>query len=332
AWLGLARLDAMRFAFPAEAEVGIYGSTAGVPSFPGFTAVTVPAGAKGDEKVRDAAIGEFRKALDAEPRCALCGLGLGSILEAGDHPDAVAALEAYRVAFKATRDADAKREYMGPWDNSEVSVESGDRIVALLSAKTARTKAEDKELADVKAHLAAMRKKPRVISPVVFGFAGARTLNDLLAPANASSGFDLDTLGGARWPWVKPTTAFLVWDPGATGRVEDGAQLFGNATWHAFFRDGYAALAALDDDGNGVLEGRELDGIGVWCDANGNGVADPGEVQTASYYGITRIAARASGRRDGVPFAADGVRLRDGWTVPTWDWTPRALAPSGPGS
>jgi hypothetical protein len=60
--------------------------------------------------------------------------------------------------------------------------------------------------------------------------------------------------------------------------IESGRQLFGSVTWWMFWRDGYQAPAALDDDGNGWLEGNELAGIAIWRDLNGNGVCDPSEI------------------------------------------------------
>ena len=102
-------------------------------------------------------------------------------------------------------------------------------------------------------------------------------------------------------------------------------------TWHLLFRDGYEAVAALDDDGDGWLTGAELAGISVWRDANADGVSDPGEVESAADAGIDRIAARSERMRDGVPSHSAGIRFRDGWTVPSWDWSPRAIAPRAAG-
>ena len=92
-----------------------------------------------------------------------------------------------------------------------------------------------------------------------------------------------------------------------------------------FWRDGYAALAALDDDGNGWLEGDELAGIAIWRDINGNGVCDPGEAISLQDAGIVRIAVRASGRTNGMPFNAQGIQLSDQTFRPTYDWTPESI-------
>jgi hypothetical protein len=93
------------------------------------------------------------------------------------------------------------------------------------------------------------------------------------------------------------------------------AQLFGSVTWWMFWPDGWRALAALDDDGDGWLSGAELDGIAVWRDRNQNGVSDPGEVVPAADAGIVRIATHAtSGERN-----PRGVITRGG-ALPSLDW------------
>ena len=57
------------------------------------------------------------------------------------------------------------------------------------------------------------------------------------------------------------------------------------------------ALAALDDNGDGVLSGKELDGLALWHDANGNGVCDPGEVKPLSEYIAGKRRASTSATR-----------------------------------
>jgi hypothetical protein len=119
---------------------------------------------------------------------------------------------------------------------------------------------------------------------------------------------------------VKPGTAILVWDPKATGRIESGRQLFGSVTWWIFWRDGYAALDALDDDRDGWLSGEELKGLAVWVDRNGNGVSDAGEVMSVESLGVEGISARWTGRDGASPMNRFGIRLNDGSVVGSWDW------------
>ncbi|WP_273794067.1 hypothetical protein, partial [Brucella intermedia] len=73
---------------------------------------------------------------------------------------------------------------------------------------------------------------------------------------------------------------------------------------------GYAPLAALDDNHDGTLTGKELDGLALWHDANGNGVADPGEVKPLSAYGIIAVSTKwrpLTDHPDEVAFSPNGV-------------------------
>jgi hypothetical protein len=93
-------------------------------------------------------------------------------------------------------------------------------------------------------------------------------------------------------------------------------------TWWLFWKDGYAPLAALDDDHNGWLEEAELKGIAMWFDRNGNGVSDQGEVAALDNLGVRRISAHGERNSDGVLANANGIEFRDGSTAATFDWTP----------
>jgi len=92
-----------------------------------------------------------------------------------------------------------------------------------------------------------------------------------------------------------------------------------------FWRDGYAALAALDNDGDGWLSGAELDGVVVWRDANGNGISEPGEVVSARQFGIARIRVQSGGQSGGVQAEADGIEMQDGRVFRTYDWVATGL-------
>jgi hypothetical protein len=81
-------------------------------------------------------------------------------------------------------------------------------------------------------------------------------------------------------------------------------------------------LAALDDDRDSILTGKELAGLALWRDANGNGVADPGEVKSVSAYGIVAISYRwqtLNKNPDKVAFSPNGVVFQDGKTRPSFD-------------
>jgi hypothetical protein len=165
------------------------------------------------------------------------------------------------------------------------------------------------------------------ITPIVFPLDRDRELESLL-DGTRTAVFDLDgDLEAERWPWVRPDTGILVWDPDGKGRITSGRQLFGTATWWMLWRDGYAAMDGLDDDRDGRLEGEELDGLAVWRDANGNGVSENGEVVPVSAVGIVSLETRPLLRGIDGPSHPRGVRFSDGRVLPTFDWITEPATP-----
>ena len=288
------------------------------------------------------AVSNYKQATEIAPSDGLAWLGLAfQCEEALPYPQAIdrasdalarpeklgaeslrhEALRLYRKAYMLT----IKTDTIKPLGLSyPVSMEAAQGIVR-LQKKSILSAVEQSEITTLKQKIAAFRKRPRMITPILISFQRRTTLPDLLAPRSRVR-FDLagDGMGG-RWPWIKPTTGILVWDPGHTGKITSGLQLFGSVTWWLFWKDGYEPLAALDNDHNGRLEGAELQGIAVWFDLNGNGIADPGEVVSLPSLGITSIAVHSAGLTEGVSANAEGVHLRDGSYLPTFDWTPTSL-------
>jgi hypothetical protein len=166
-------------------------------------------------------------------------------------------------------------------------------------------------------------------TPIVFSMAPTAHLEEMLA-RDVAVDFDLRGYGvRERWSWIAPELGLLVWDPHGEGRIESARQLFGGYTFEMFYRDGYEALAALDDDGDGQLTGRELAGIRVWFDRNSDGISEPGEVVSLEDLGIESIATTAPAL-DGVhPMHPAGLTLRDGRTLPTWDWLTSPVVGTG---
>jgi hypothetical protein len=303
----------------------------------------------------------YRRATDLAPKEALYFLGLGWMLEQAipygpavdramspHSPDGEIfrsdALAAYRRAYALRIDEDMKKEYFGPGGDSDISREAGEGILRLLEGRP--VSAEEKaEIERVRESVKKMVAKGKAVTPIIFPFQPGplqsgplqtgKTLEALLAPERFVT-FDLaGDERGERWPWVNADAGFLVWDPENRQHIASGRQLFGSVTWWMFWRDGYQALAALDDDGNGWLEGKELQGIAIWRDTNGNGICDPGEVISLRDAGIVRIAVRATGRTSsgnsggpsGTLFNPLGIQLRDGTSLPTYDWTPVSVQP-----
>lgn len=233
------------------------------------------------------------------------------------------ARQSYYTAYSFAIRQDLKNKYMPIRGlGSLVGYEAGRAYVRLTEADPLAVKTEKKKLAAVRKDVKTLEGlKVAAITPIVFSHERGKSLSDLLAE-DLTVRFDLDGDGAVEeWPWVKPDTAILVWDPTGRGRITSGRQLFGSVTWWLFFADGYRALDALDDNRDGQLTGAELEGIGVWIDANSNGASDEGEVRDANSAGIGAIAARSSGVVDGVPGCMHGIAFTDGTACATYDWT-----------
>jgi len=104
----------------------------------------------------------------------------------------------------------------------------------------------------------------RVKDPLVLNYAGpAAELTD------RTFEFDLDSDGTPdRISFVAPGSGFLAIDRNQNGKVDDGGELFGPATGN-----GWAELAALDDDANGWIDENDaaFDQLRLWSrDQAGN--------------------------------------------------------------
>lgn len=226
-----------------------------------------------------------------------------------------AAIGAYRNAFLESHEKDAGTAMI-----LEVQV-TGDEAIKNLRrlCKSIGTPLEGDLLVQIKKCENAMQM-PTAITPIVIPLGPGTPYREIDNPS-ARVGFDLDGLGmGSRWTWITPKAAFLVWNQRGDGIVRSGRELFGSATFWMFFKNGYAALDSLDDNGDGTLTGRELRSIAVWHDANTNGRSDSGEVCPLASYSIVGIRTRPQGRNGQVWFNKQGIVRQDGRTLPTYDW------------
>ncbi|MCI9890173.1 VaFE repeat-containing surface-anchored protein [Micrococcales bacterium 31B] len=123
------------------------------------------------------------------------------------------------------------------------------------------------------------------VSPLVLDLNGnGKVDTSSVADQPAGATFDLlNTGSGVASGWAADGDGFLV-KPNADGSVTSGKNLFGGA-----LGDGYAQLASLDANGDGRVSGAELDGLQVWVDANGDHVAQAGELKSLADYGITSL-------------------------------------------
>lgn len=233
------------------------------------------------------------------------------------------ALMAYRTAFELAR-TDPQND-RGPFARL-IYYECAHAIKRILESSEGLSFFDKIELSRLERIIGGFERYNSVITPIIFSLGEHGGITELVS-TDASTGFDLDGFdSGAVWPWLQADTALLVWDPDDSGAIKSGRQLFGSVTWWMFWETGYEALSALDDDSDGWLRQGELDGIAAWFDRNSNGMSDPGEVTPVAHLGIVGIAVQASGRLvTGEPFAAEGIEMRHGRRVPTYDWMPEAL-------
>jgi hypothetical protein len=276
----------------------------------------------------------FKKALEIEPRNGLFELGLGCAYEDGRIPQdnfewQEQAISHYLAAYRASITTDLDR-VTRPLEGliTLVSYEAGESYVRLVRQRGLKS-VESSTVKLIETDLAAFRRlpPPQAITPIIMSLQTTTRLQELLAATQVK--FDLDGTGRKQvYTWLRPDAAFLVWDPAHKGRVTSGRQLFGTVTWWMFWADGYQALAALDDDHDGWLSGRELAGIALWFDRNQNGVSETGEVIGIEDAGVDALAVFANGCDGQSPMNSHGARLKDGRLLPTWDWVTFAVSPT----
>jgi len=343
----LARLHSLAFAKGTKAAV-LYGDGTKKPlDFgpyePFFTERRKELGEPDQRALNHLALSihHYRIAVKLNPNEALYWLGLGWVLEQGikyadklpapflEKPKIVSAedwrkeaLNAYRQAFRLSIKSDlARRAFLRGTlglPSGSIAQEAGEAILRLQEGRRLSI-SERWELRDVRNKVKALKEKPRGITPIIFPIHRPLPLSELVSSHSVT--FDLDGDGiKERWHWVTPKAAFLVWDGERTGQVTSGLQLFGSVTWWMFWRNGYEALAALDDDGNGWLEGKELEGIFVWHDRNSNGISEQGEVLPLERFGIIRISVKGTQQDGEVLSNPEGIQLRNGRFLPTYDW------------
>ena len=113
--------------------------------------------------------------------------------------------------------------------------------------------------------------------------------------------FDLDADGvpdRISWTAAEAADAFLALDRNGNGVVDDGTELFGNATPQVPgpVPNGFSALALFDDPEHGgdgddrITPADEIFGhLRLWRDANHDGLSQPAEITTLAEHGILAL-------------------------------------------
>jgi tetratricopeptide (TPR) repeat protein len=287
--VNLARLHGMAYALDSEtAPVVKLGEREDV--WYGFEPKIVPY--RAEEKPRspaaqahlDEAIRWYEDALKIEPTNLTAQLGLGwSFEQKGQTQDAIGA---YRKVIEAAWPDESLVTRAGLGKNF-YTAEAARYLIPLLDPDRDR-----KEIADLQSRAAKLERLPRPITPLVVPLTASASPREIVDLDNAVA-FDADGSGLVRsWTWISKDAAWLVHDPKRSGKIESALQLFGNVTFWLFWRNGFDALAALDDDRDGEIRERELEGLALWRDGNGDGVSAAGEVKPLAEHGIVSLRCR----------------------------------------
>lgn len=312
----LARVYALAYAQDA-AELPVYRESGYVFENPGWVPAIPPpiersSPARTPEDYLHMAGLQYVSAIVFDPTDIRSRLGRAWVLE--EIGNIETAIEQYRevlaMAWPEDQDIDQLEHGARP-----LSQEAALRLIDLLDPGK-----DAEEIAELSRKSAQFDEIPRWITPIVIPLEDGISFERLIDPT-AAVAFDLDGAGrDSRWRWITPQAAWLVWDPAGEGRIESGLQLFGAVTFWLFWENGYEALAALDDDGDGELAGSELQGLALWRDANGDGRSEPGEVRPLEDWGITGLSTARSAHPLGFPYNPEGVMFEDGRHRPSYDW------------
>lgn len=275
---------------------------------------TSPAQKRSAEEHLAQAVEHYKLAAKYDPASLAASLGYGwCLVQQGRKSDArVVLTDLYERAWRS----ESTKTSMMPFEPC-MACEASKYLTPLLDPKK-----DAAFIARMREQTAKLSLLPRAVTPIII------PLEDVgfehLIDRQAAVPFDLDASGRRLcWQWITPRAGWLVYLGRGLRAPSDGTRLLGARTFWIFWDNGYDALAAFDDDGDGQVSGDELDGLGVWRDANGNGIVDPGEILTLRQVGVVALSCRHVLHPDGFPYSPGGIRMSDGSVRSSYDWISR---------
>jgi len=263
------------------------------------------------------AIASYEAAIALDPSNLVARIGRAWCLDQSG--DRTRALAAYRDIMKDAWTKEGSGNLPGLQNFMPVTQEVGQYLIALLDpAKDAA------EIAEIRSRIARVQRdmRTRPITPIIIPLGGNPEVSDL-ARRSTIVRFDADGSGVERpWSWVSDEAGILIFDKLSQKHPASGLDWFGNVTFFLFWENGYRALDALDDNGDGTISGKELERLSIWQDKNQNGIADPMEVRSLAEWHINELSCRFEWSEDDPDVAAwspAGARFEDGAVRPTFD-------------
>lgn len=271
------------------------------------------------------AIEAYAKSRDLEPDNMRTRIALAFVFErAGFTNEARAELRyLLNLALKKTKPVSQASDERMDWELHTVLGEAVEHFTRIAEAP------DDKALiGEIKARLNAA--PPAImVTPILIPLAKNARFEDLI-DRESEVAFDFAGQGEAQQlGWIKKDAAWLVWDPKHQKKISSGHQLFGSVTWVAFWDNGYQALGSLDDNGDGELTGKELKGLALWRDLDGDGKSGTREVEQLAAHGIVALRYAHTRKSNELWQSDKGVTFGSGETRPTYDWklgSPAVLA------
>jgi serine-aspartate repeat-containing protein C/D/E len=126
--------------------------------------------------------------------------------------------------------------------------------------------------------------KINYISPIALDLNG-----DGVQTVSVDAGVKFDILNSGtavQTGWISGEDGFLAIDRNGNGSIDDRSELFGGAVG-----EGFGTLATFDSNKDGVVDATDefFTSLGVWRDANVDGVTDAGEFTSLADAGIAKL-------------------------------------------